>query len=319
MQASIAYLLILLGVGLGIALGGIVGGLMGGVGFFLLHRVYTLSKRLAAIDERLRHLDSALETAPALPEQSPAQTSADGSAPTPAMHAPPQTAISSPACPPLSDPTPTPAPSEPDPLVTLNTTLQALLPALNALNATTSAPTTAPRHVAAAKPTELACEPVIAHVEKNELTEATAAAMAIEHVLLNALRDSSLAAPSRQAPPEKPAPAALHAVSQTTPQTAIETPAPTAHENATRENSPTLNPDNLNQAHLPTPPALSSDLEHLRDELTMLMSDISAERARQTKAATTTPGDEEPADAKTLQELLFELRRLTAKMPPPQH
>lgn len=302
---------------------------MGGVGFFLLHRVYTLSKRLAAIDERLRHLDPPTETAPALHEQSLAQSVADSSAPTPAILTEPQAAVSAPASPPPSAPSAPTPPTEPDPIVTLNTTLLALLPALNALNASTSAQTTAPRHTSLAQPTQTATpaeptrEPVVIHSEKNELAEATAAAVAIEHVLLNALRDSALGASSIQAPPEKPAAATLHATSQAIPQVipqaAIEAPAPTPHENTTRENTPTLNSDNLNPALPPTPPALSSDLEHLRDELTMLMSDISAERARQTKAATKAAEDEEPADAKTLQELLIELRRLTAKMPPPQH
>ena len=67
---------------------------------------------------------------------------------------------------------------------------------------------------------------------------------------------------------------------------------------------------------------IASDLEHLRDELTTLMSDISAECARHTDPAPNAPSNEALSNAnnaKTLQELLVELHRLTAQVPPLQH
>ncbi len=280
-----------------------MGGVVGGVGFFLLHRVYTLSKRLAAIDERLRHLDTLIETAPV----APLPPDPDNPAPTPAILPEPQTSAS----PPEKHSLPTPEPTEPDPIVALNTTLQALLPALNALKSAPpvpepARPTPTEPTLAKTERTEPRHEPA-ADIEKVERSEATAAAIAIEHVLLNALRNSALGTASMCPPPDNPLPLVHRA--------AIEAPAPTAHENTTHENTPTADSGSPN----PAPPPVSNDLEHLRDELTTLMSDISAERARQTKVATKAPVDEEPADAKVLQELLTELRRLTAKMPPPQH
>lgn len=303
MQASIAYLLILLGLGLGIALGGIMDGVIGSVGSFLIHRVYTLSKRLAAIDEHLRHLDALTENAPLAPSAPPAS---GDPAPTPAVLPEPEPQATA------STPQP-PAPTEADPIIALNTTLQALLPALNALKATTPAAAQEPAHpapitpepakrVQTATPTEPPYESVAIQIEKAELTEATEAAIAIEHVLLNALRDSMLGSASIRPMPGAPAPL--------THQAAIEAPAPT-----TQEHMPIANGDRTSLLSPPVP----NDLEHLRDELTTLMSDISAERARQTKAASKAPAEEEPADAKTLQELMIELRRLTAKMPPPQN
>ncbi|MGD9889217.1 MAG: hypothetical protein AB7S56_08140 [Halothiobacillaceae bacterium] len=299
MHASIVYLLTLLGVSLGIALAGIMGGVVGGVGFFLLHRVYTLSKRLVAIDEHLRHLDTLIDTAPVAPLPpelgTPAATS---TIPEPQR--------------PASPPTPRPEPTEPDPIVALNTTLQALLPALKALKSTAPVPEPAcPTHaeptLAKTERTETRHEPS-ADIEAAARSEAMAAAMAIEHVLLNALRNSELGTASMYPPPDKSLPL-VH-------QAPIEAPEPTAHENTTHENMPTADSGSQN----PALPPLSNDLEHLRDELTALMSDISAERARQARGTTKAPVDENPADAMVLQELLTELRRLTAKMPPPpQH
>ena len=313
MQASIAYLLVLLGTALGIALGGIVGGFVGGVGFFLLHRVYTLSKRLAAIDERLRHLE------PLPQENLPTPVEAPAPAPTPAQTAPVSaTPLSSPPAHP-SDASPTPPPvtqppAEPaaDPIVALNATLQSLLPALSALSANTSAspqtppqPTIPPPVVPQPTPPQPVAhsEPHI-HIEKGELAEATAAAIAIEHVLLNALRDSTLHAQTTHPKPEPSAPTPVQADALLAAAAQDAVPAEAIHVNTTAPINPAPSPN------------VANDLEHLRDELTTLMSDISAERARHTQEPPKTSGNALLADAKTMQELLVELRGLTAQMPP---
>lgn len=305
MHASIVYLLVLLGVGLGIALGGLMGGLVGGVGFFLLHRVYALSKRLSDIDEHLRSLDAMLP----FDEQKPSPPSVVA------------TSVESVAVPvvvpdaPLAEPrSSVPVPPDTEAIAALNTTLQALLPVLNALKAPEATPShevkpeppsepALPQTVQATNASDTQNEPC-GNIEKPEVSECASIATAIELILLDALRNSTLGSLPQSAERQAPAPAAQQVIA-----------APII---------PTAAQDTLSKSAEPTHyQPVANDLGRLKDELSTLMNDISAEHARQSQTgqsqAVSTPHTEgTTVDSRSLQELLIELRKLTAKMPPPQ-
>ena len=300
MQASIVYLLVLLGTALGIALGGLMGGLVGGVGFFLLHRVYTLSKRLSAIDEHLRKLDEILpftEEKPALPSEvaSPVEAVA--------------VSVIAPDASVAQPPSPAPVAPETDSIAALNTTLQALLPVLNALKApeTTPSPEIKPNPLGDPVTPQITQATNSAdiqkdssdNIDKNEAAECASIATAIELILLDAMRNSTLGSlpPSTERP--APPPAAPHVAAEPV------KPAP-VQDTPSRSAEPT---------HYQP---VAKDLGRLKNELTALMNDISAEHARQSQTVGTPPTEGARDDSRSLQELLIELRKLTAKMPPPQ-
>jgi len=299
MQASIIYLLVLLGVGLGIAMGGLMGGLVGGVGFFLLHRVYALSKRLSDIDEYLRNHHEML---PFIEEEKPSPPS-EAATPIEAV----AVSVVTPDAP-LAEPrNSNPAPPETDAIAALNTTLQALLPALNALNA----PDATPSPEIKPKPPSEAVTPQIVqaanaantqnklcdNVDKPDISEYASIATAIELILLDTLRNPTLGSLPQNVGLQAPA------AQQVIPNSVVPTTAQVALSNSAE---PTH--------HQP----VAKDLGRLKDELTTLMNDISAEHARQSQTISTSHAEGAPVDSRSLQELLIELRKLTAKMPPPQ-
>lgn len=265
MSASIIYLITLLGIAFGLAFGGLVGGVFGGMSFFLLHRIFTLSKRIDALEKRL---NDAIDDSHSPTEESKA------------VPEPPAPAIAVPMPTVQVEAAPTsPQTTDADALKSLNTTLQALLPALAALRsplpneATTAAPPGKPAMSADACPE----------------TYTAAREEAVRTVPLPAQHNSQ---PSQAAISNEPHLATHPAVQQ----------------------SPSTTLTQIEEKTVPTP--VAEDLNVLRDELSQLMNDITIERARfdaqSTAISAAPPAHEADLAAKTLQELLIEVRRITA-------
>lgn len=295
MKASIVYLLTLIGVGAGIALSGLTGGLVGGVLFYLLHRVYTLAQRLSAIDKQLLSLDDVLppvEEKPSL--SSEASTSlgmpaASAAAPDAQVTEPSKSSIVS---------------TEVDAIAALNTTLQALLPVLSAMQA-------APPHEEKPKPlSEITPHQNVqeshAHdipsqslkdMDQSEAAELASIATAIEVALLDALQRPTVSLLPQNAQQQ----ASIPATQRVTPDSVL----------------PITGDDKLNNSNEPASPQHEAiDLARLKEELGALMNDITTEHARQSQIHSTPHTEVTSVDAQSIQDMLIELRKLTAKLPP---
>jgi hypothetical protein len=269
MSASIIYLLTLIGIALGIALGGV----LGGVSFFLLHRIFTLSKRIDALEERLISTMAVAPTEASVPVSVSAPTQVS---PVIAVPTPPVQIEAENTSPQLNA----------DALNSLNTTLQALLPTLIALR--TTAPL--PMEAVSAEPASKFLSPA----EEYPKTHAVA------------MRPEEAPQPTPQGSP----------IAQLTLAPISTEPHGTTHNN---EHTPATPSSALPQAEGKTmPDPVAEDLNVLRDELSKLMNDITTERARYDAPVVTVAASTHETElaAKTLQELLVEVRRITANTPP---
>ncbi|MEW5839035.1 MAG: hypothetical protein AB1717_09410 [Pseudomonadota bacterium] len=294
MHASLSFLISLLGIALGITLAGVWGGLSGGIIFFLLQRVYTLSKRLDTLAASIRqgegqepaslnHIDNEEHVQkaellathqtvpPATIEESPPLTP-------PPIELSPQPS-SEPA--PLRQHEPEPKPNlTPDPEL-LAAILRALAPVLATAGAAETAESKPPeeRHIA----------PHVTPVAHPQPSESDPEPL----------------------PPPADLPDILHnytAKSIVHPEPAhIVEPPPKAHAVGERVTIAKL-PPSVTQAHL--------ELDLLRRELAKLEEDIATERARYDEQHTECekqPVELVVANTYILQELLHEVRRLAAE------